>query len=159
MVHCVRRHHRKAAAARTTRASSGLLSGCWQGVSQVAIEETQRRRERQLAYNAEHDITPESIRKAIRRGIEEDVEARQLVRRTSGSASEEEFTSQELITELEAEMLTAAEELEFERAAELRDRIQGIQQGQTQTDPKESVSRSRRGRRTRGRRVPKPERP
>ena len=125
---------------------------------QVAIDETRRRRERQLAYNAEHNITPESIQKAIRRGIEEDVEARQIVQQTSGSDSEEEFVSQELIQELESEMLSAAESLDFERAAVLRDRIEAIQRGSSQPDSNQSPSQSQRGRRTR-RRIPKPERP
>ena len=76
----------------------------------------------QLAYNAEHGITPESIKKAIRRGIEEEVQAKSEARRAVGR---DELTdaSAEYLNELENEMLKAAESLEFERAAALRDRI------------------------------------
>jgi excinuclease ABC subunit B len=90
---------------------------------QKAIDETNRRRELQLHYNAEHGITPETIRKAIRRGIEEEIEARRLVQSAGGTASEEQYVTQEFLNELEQEMLAAAEMLEFERAAQLRDRI------------------------------------
>ncbi|WZO96990.1 excinuclease ABC subunit UvrB [Isosphaeraceae bacterium EP7] len=88
---------------------------------QRAIDETNRRRDLQLAYNAEHGITPAGIVKAIRRGIEEEVQARAIERSVVGD--EEEAVTQEYLNELEAEMLKAAESLEFERAAALRDRI------------------------------------
>jgi excinuclease ABC subunit B len=90
---------------------------------QKAIDETNRRRELQLQYNAAHGITPETIRKAIRRGIEEEIEARRIVQSAGGMASEEQYVTQEFLNELEQEMLAAAEMLEFERAAQLRDRI------------------------------------
>ncbi len=90
---------------------------------QQAIDETNRRRERQLAYNAAHGITPETIRKAIKRGIEDEIEARQIVQQAAGVGSATQFVTQEYLQELEAEMLAAAENLEFERAARLRDRI------------------------------------
>lgn len=90
---------------------------------QRAIDETERRRKLQRAYNEQHGITPETIKKAIRRGIEEEVEARRIVAQASGTASETQFVSQEYLQALEQEMLTAAESLEFERAAQLRDRI------------------------------------
>ena len=129
---------------------------------QQAIDETNRRRERQVAYNIEHDITPESIRKAIRKGIEEEVEARQLVQKTSGTNTEEAFVSQEMLKDLETEMLSAAQALEFERAAEIRDRIADINEGRTGSNsdrPSASPNR-RRGRKGRGGRIPKPpERP
>ena len=128
---------------------------------QQAIDETNRRRERQVAYNIEHDITPESIRKAIRKGIEEEVEARQLVQKTSGTNTEEAFVSQEMLKDLETEMLSAAQALEFERAAEIRDRIAAINEGRTGSNsdrPSASPNR-RRGRKGRGGRIPKPERP
>jgi excinuclease ABC subunit B len=89
---------------------------------QRAIEETKRRRDKQLAYNAKHGITPETIKKAIRAGIEEDVRSRRIAQQASGQ-SEAQFASQEYVFELEQEMYAAAERLEFERAARIRDRI------------------------------------
>jgi excinuclease ABC subunit B len=89
---------------------------------QRAIDETDRRRALQLEYNAEHGITPESIVKAIRRGIEEEIHAKEEVRKAVGRDERTE-ASEEFLQELEAEMLKAAEDLEFERAAALRDRI------------------------------------
>ena len=96
---------------------------------QTAIDETNRRRDTQLAYNTKHKITPESIQKAIRRGIDEEIQARQLVQKTSGTDTEDEFVSQELLKDLESQMLEAAHALEFEQAAELRDRIQTLKNG------------------------------
>ncbi|MCA9098562.1 MAG: excinuclease ABC subunit UvrB, partial [Planctomycetaceae bacterium] len=90
---------------------------------QRAIEETKRRRELQIAYNEAHGITPATIQKAIKRGITEEIEARKLVREVAGQTDEKSFATQEFLAELEAEMLAAAESLDFERAAELRDRI------------------------------------
>ena len=92
---------------------------------QRAIDETKRRRKLQLTYNTEHGITPETIVKAIRRGIEEEIQARQVVRQAVGRDEATE-SSEEYLSSLEAEMLEAAEKLEFERAAALRDRIQEI---------------------------------
>ena len=96
---------------------------------QRAIDETNRRRVHQLAYNAEHGITPEGITKAIRRGIEEEVQAKTEARKAVGR---DELTdaSEEFLNELEAEMLKAAESLEFERAAALRDRIMQLRTAQ-----------------------------
>ncbi len=88
-----------------------------------AISETSRRREIQLAYNKEHKITPQTIRKEIRNTLAEQVRARTTARQALGAASEEAFDRTELIAELEKEMLTAAEAMEFEKAARLRDRI------------------------------------
>ncbi len=133
---------------------------------QRAIDETNRRRELQLAYNAEHGITPETIRKAISRGIEEDIEARQVEQAAAGIGDEQQYVTMEFVQELEAEMLAAAEDLQFERAAELRDRILQLKQqlGQPLTaDEKvaegqvKSQSKKKRGRRRGGgKRVPKP---
>ncbi len=96
---------------------------------QRALDETQRRRALQLAYNAEHRITPETIVKAIRRGIEEQIQAKAEVRKAAGR---DELTdaNEEYLNALEAEMLAAAESLEFERAAALRDRIMGLRSAQ-----------------------------
>ncbi|WP_437191286.1 excinuclease ABC subunit UvrB [Planctomicrobium sp. SH527] len=94
---------------------------------QRALDETNRRRELQLAYNKEHGITPETIKKAIRRGIEDEISARTIERSASGVGSEAQYVTQEYIAELEREMMAAAENLEFERAATLRDRITDLQ--------------------------------
>jgi excinuclease ABC subunit B len=96
---------------------------------QKAIDETNRRREVQLRYNAEHGITPETIKKAIRRGIEDEIQARQIERSAGGAKDETEFVTQEYLAALEAEMLAAAEALEFERAATLRDKILALKAG------------------------------
>ena len=98
---------------------------------QRAIDETSRRRA--LAdgeYNTEHGITPETIKKAIRRGIEEDIQAKNEVRKAVGRDESTEAT-EEYVQALEAEMLQAAEGLEFERAAAIRDRIMQVKAQQT----------------------------
>jgi len=89
---------------------------------QKAIDETQRRRTVQEAYNAEHNITPETIKKAISVTLTEEAQAREVARQAI-HATENEYDRVELINELEREMLQAAEDLEFERAARLRDEI------------------------------------
>jgi excinuclease ABC subunit B len=91
-----------------------------------AMEETRRRRERQAAYNTEHGIRPESIKKAIRAGIESEVRGRRAAR-LAVRLSEKDYAKTELVRELEDEMYRAAERLEFERAAEIRDRIMELQ--------------------------------
>ncbi len=90
-----------------------------------AIDETDRRRELQIAYNKKHNITPTTIQKEIKKGIEDEVSSHKIVYE-SVAESEEEYVTQEFVNELEEEMLRAAESLEFERAAELRDKIQRI---------------------------------
>ena len=92
---------------------------------QRAIDETNRRREIQAKYNEEHGITPETIRKEIRAGLESEMSARRIAREAI-HASENELDRTELIAVLEKEMLEAAEALEFERAAQLRDRIRQL---------------------------------
>ena len=87
-----------------------------------AIEETYRRRRIQQAYNEEHGITPQGIKKAIR-DITERVKAVAETKApyTATPVSKEELVR--LIRELEAQMRRAAKNLEFEKAALLRDRI------------------------------------
>ncbi len=87
-----------------------------------AIDETNRRREIQVRYNTEHGITPVTIQKAIRNTLEETVRARNTAR-DAIHQSETESDTGELILLLEQEMLQAARDLEFERAAQLRDKI------------------------------------
>jgi len=89
---------------------------------QAAIEEVERRRAKQLAYNAEHGIDPKTIQKAIRRGMEQELAAQKTVREATGKRrAAETFDRDEFLAKLEEEMLDAAKNLEFEKAAQLRD--------------------------------------
>ena len=88
----------------------------------TALDETNRRREIQLAYNVEHNITPQTIRKAITVTLTDEASARRVAREAI-HASQTEFDQTELIAELEREMLATAKALEFEQAARIRDQI------------------------------------
>ena len=87
---------------------------------QKAIDETERRRTIQLAYNQEHNITPETIRKEIRKSLTEQIKARRVAREAI-RLGDNEYDKVELASQIEREMLEAAEALDFERAAMLRD--------------------------------------
>jgi len=133
---------------------------------QRAIDETYRRRKMQEAYNKEHGITPETIRKGIRAGIESEVAAHAEANAAVGRTDETRYITEEYLAELEAEMLAAAEALEFERAAALRDRIEQMHEqiGKSMAEANlEHATRAQRGkRRKRGKapgRVPRPKQP
>jgi len=112
-------------AARNVHAAVYLYADVVTPAMQEAIDETNRRREKQLAFNAEHGITPQTIKKQIRRGIELELRARKTAREVIAEG-EEEFDVQQMIAEMEKQMLEAAESLEFEKAAELRDRVKQL---------------------------------
>ena len=97
-----------------------------------AIDETDRRRELQLKFNEEHGITPETIKKAIRRGLEAQISAHRTVREAV-LADEPDHDRIELIAELEKEMLQAADDLDFEKAAALRDHIADLKESKAET--------------------------
>ena len=109
-------------AARNVNAEVVLYADRITGAMQRAMDETSRRRALQIEYNKEHGITPQSIVKAIRRGIEDLSQAKTL-EREAVKLNESEFITEEYLNQLEQDMLTAAESLEFEKAAALRDRI------------------------------------
>jgi excinuclease ABC subunit B len=95
----------------------------------TTMRETERRRELQAAYNAEHGITPESIRSQIHELLQT-VYERDYYTVEVEAPAEETFESAEAraarITALETEMKEAARRLDFERAAELRDRVRSL---------------------------------
>ncbi|HAA72063.1 MAG TPA: excinuclease ABC subunit B [Planctomycetaceae bacterium] len=128
---------------------------------QRAIEETRRRRTLQEEYNARHGITPQSIRKEIQSGIESVSEAHREANAAVGRHEESEIETEDLIQELQAEMLAAAESLEFERAASLRDQITQLREPADRKggDRRSAASPRRKGRRRRvakGSRIPRP---
>ena len=89
----------------------------------LAIDETERRRTIQKAYNQEHGITPETVRKKISAGIEQEAAKRRKNTAAVRDESEAVYITVEYVDSLEQEMLAAAEALEFEKAASLRDRV------------------------------------
>ncbi|KDN58512.1 excinuclease ABC subunit UvrB [Exiguobacterium sp. AB2] len=92
-----------------------------------AIEETDRRRTIQLAYNEEHGITPQTIKKEVRGVIRATVDAEEEVLESLSSMKPAEREA--AIAKLEEEMKQAARDLQFERAAELRDLILELKVG------------------------------
>ena len=115
-----------------------------------AIDETARRREKQIEYNKAHDIQPVTIQKAIRAGIESEISARRAAR-IMVHESEDQFATREYVGELEAEMQRAAANLEFERAAVLRDKISALTEPTSERKKETTQKQVARGRR-RGRR-------
>ncbi len=110
-------------AARNVNAKVILYADRVTDAMQRTIEETARRRALQEEYNREHGITPETIRKAIYAGIESEAAAHAEANAKVGLTDETQYITEEYIAELEAEMFAAAEAMEFERAASIRDRI------------------------------------
>ncbi len=105
------------------------------GSMNQAISETNRRRDKQLAYNKENNITPESIVKSVDMELARIVEADYVTipvddvaldTATANVKNEQQLA--ELLKQLEGQMREAAKKFEFEKAAQLRDRIRGLKQ-------------------------------
>ena len=92
-----------------------------------AIGETERRRERQKVYNITHGITPETVIKAIRDMLPE-AGAGDYVTIPILKPGEASDTTEKMVEEMRAEMLLLAEQLEFEEAARMRDKIRELEQ-------------------------------
>jgi excinuclease ABC subunit B len=88
-----------------------------------AIEETKRRRELQTQYNLDNNITPQSVKSLIPLFIEDEIAAYDFANKVVGIENEDQVEKHEMIEELQIQMLKAAEDLEFEKAAQLRDKI------------------------------------
>ena len=90
------------------------------------IEITAHRREKQLAFNLEHHITPQSVKRSLNEKDALDLDAIQVEEKMVAAESHEAYDIHRTIADLEKEMLEAAQELEFERAAMLRDEIKQL---------------------------------
>src|SRR5687767_13907063 len=112
-------------AARNVNATVFLYADTMTPAMQKAIDETSRRRAIQEEYNQKHGITPQTVQKAIRQSLESEVKARRTVAQAV-HANVDEVDRTELVKLLEEEMLESARNLEFERAAQLRDKIQEL---------------------------------
>jgi len=95
------------------------------GSIKKAVSESSRRRKIQLEFNKDYKITPRSIQKAIKEGIEDLAHADEFVRDLTGQAKDE-FELNSFIAELEYEMELAARNLQFEKAATIRDKIKEL---------------------------------
>lgn len=146
--------------ARNVNAKVLLYADSMTDSMQRAIDETARRRRIQEEYNREHGITPETIRKTIRSGIEQALNAHHQANAAVGRTNDAVYITEEYLQELEAEMLAAAEALEFERAASIRDRIMKSRESLGQAVSQKELERpakKRRGRAGRaGAKVPRP---
>jgi excinuclease ABC subunit B len=136
-------------AARNVNSKVILYADKVTGSMQRSIDETERRRVLQQEYNKEHGITPQTISKAIRSGIESEQQAHAAANAKVGRGDEAVYITEEYIAELEKEMFEAAEAMEFERAAAIRDRIGQMRDSIGQ--PVDSI-KSRKGKMNKGRR-------
>jgi excinuclease ABC subunit B len=115
-------------AARNANARVNLYADRVTKAMKHAIDETERRRALQQAYNEKHGITPETIQKKIRSGIETEAAKRRNTEAAAKRESDGIYITIEYVDALEQEMLAAAESLEFERAASLRDRAMQLKE-------------------------------
>jgi len=107
-----------------------------------AIDETNRRRSRQVEYNEAHGITPESIRKGIRDLLVDQVAEESAIYSAGEGYPEEQLPN--LLAELEYDMKLAAQELRFEDAAKIRDRIRSLGGGTAAPAPAKPARNSNR---------------
>ena len=119
-----------------------------------AVDETRRRRALQEEYNREHGITPETIRKELRAGIEAESASRAKAFEAVGRGDDDRRRQSELLEQLEADMMQAAAELDFERAARIRDEIADLRAGGPRRGGGARGKRGRGG--SAGGRIPRP---
>ncbi len=141
------------------------------GSMQRAIEETNRRREKQVEYNTAHGITPESIKRSIHDILNSVYERDHVLIATGGKDGAGEFAEaatighnlEAVVADLETRMREAAADLDFEQAARLRDEIKRLRQTElavldnpTARDVMSAQTKGLRGSQARGARSPSP---
>jgi excinuclease ABC subunit B len=99
------------------------------GSIRALIEVTDYRRERQLAYNKEHGITPKSVVRAVQESLHVILKSAKELEKSIVSETAPDFDLHELIRELEQDMASAAASLEYERAALIRDQLAELRAG------------------------------
>jgi len=114
-------------AARNVHGEVVLYADHVTGAMKTAIGEMSRRRQKQFEYNRAHGITPRTVEKAIREGIESMRGAEELAVEQTGQ-TREDYETMRVLSDLEDEMLLCARNLQFERAAELRDQIRTLRE-------------------------------
>jgi len=102
-----------------------------------AMTETARRREKQIAHNLEHGITPTTIIKDIRRGLDTELKARRSAKNAAES-TDPVVDAEVLVGMLQADMMMAAQETRFEHAAALRDQMLHVKELLVQHDDSEN---------------------
>ena len=146
-------------ASRNTNAKVILYADKMTNAMQNTIDETARRIQLQEEYNKTHGITPKTIRKEVRAGIEAAADAHARANAAAGRKEDFETVTEEYIQELEAEMLAVADNLEFEKAAHLRDHITTLRDAigePLSTVEIQDKSAHRKKGRKKGSRVPRP---
>ncbi len=122
-------------AARNARGKAILYGDQVTGSMRRAIDETERRRQKQVAYNEEHGITPKTVQKSVADILEAAVPGGGAIARKYRKVAEEEgdytamdpLSAAREIKRLEKEMYTLARDLKFEEAARVRDRLRVLQ--------------------------------
>lgn len=152
-------------AARNSNSKVILYADRMTASMQTAIEETQRRRKLQEAYNLEHGITPETVKRGITTSILQAAENRKRARDMVRVDATSERITEDYLKTMEEEMLAAAENLEFERAAALRDKIMRMREKigelvESDSDDERMVGgrQKKRSAKGAGSRVPRPKR-
>ncbi|MFN5767721.1 MAG: excinuclease ABC subunit UvrB [Pirellulaceae bacterium] len=139
-------------AARNANAKVLLFADTMTPSMQAAIDETRRRRKIQEEYNRLHGITPKTVFKAVHSDIRDATRLRKRVQDAIAPTGTKERITPDLLKRIEKEMLEAAEELAFERAAELRDVYLQLKERIGEWyDPEEIAAKPKTARGTKGR--------
>jgi len=114
-------------AARNSEARAILYADVMTKSMKAALDESNRRREIQIEYNKEHGIIPKTTKREIKFDVESDTSKRKAKRETENITAKNIKDLDKQIAKVRKEMLEHAENLEFEKAAELRDRLKKLE--------------------------------